>query len=263
MIKRFKTFWNGLFNDFHVTTLTQKTTLKAFIFLLIFYIFGGSLVSGLYNVDYDIPESLILFLIFLVAEIIPFLLVLGYIQTKKQRQNITYIFKGIWVQIKRWVKIFINDLKKHWILIISISVVLYLLMILSQFLLSLLYVQNNTVTTTSSSNTLNNLTSIIFPLLIAPIFEEVMYRKLMPFEIERFFHQLVSQRTSRLIAVIFSALVFAGSHNNTTTIALPLFSTYIVAALVLQYVAFKTKSLTAPIMIHMGINIITAITMFI
>ncbi|MDC3414225.1 CPBP family intramembrane metalloprotease [Aquibacillus sp. 3ASR75-11] len=90
---------------------------------------------------------------------------------------------------------------------------------------------------------------IIVPVLIAPILEEIIFRKII-------FGSLY-ERMNLLLAVIGSALIFALIHMEPTHLLI-----YSSMGLVFAYLYVKTKRIIVPIVTHMAMNTIAVITQF-
>lgn len=90
---------------------------------------------------------------------------------------------------------------------------------------------------------------VIIPAIIAPILEEVIFRKII-------FGSLYT-RTNFFIAAIISAFIFGIIHGEPEHILI-----YTSMGLVFAYLYIKTKSILTPIIVHIGLNSISVIAQF-
>ncbi|WP_188207161.1 CPBP family intramembrane glutamic endopeptidase [Alkalibacillus aidingensis] len=91
-----------------------------------------------------------------------------------------------------------------------------------------------------------NIWFIIYPILFAPILEEVVFRKVIFGELYK--------RMNFLLAAIISAFVFAALHWDFTFIL-----TYTAMGIVFAYLYVRTKRIIVPIIAHMSINTIAVL----
>lgn len=87
---------------------------------------------------------------------------------------------------------------------------------------------------------------MIIPMLIAPVLEEIVFRKII--------FGTLYQKTNFFIAAVLSAFIFGIIHGEPVHLLI-----YASMGLVFAYVYVKTKRIIVPIIVHMSLNTITVI----
>ncbi|TPR13723.1 CPBP family intramembrane metalloprotease [Apilactobacillus timberlakei] len=257
--------WRNNFTKFHETTLPSHWENRLFLILVLGYIIGEFISIKIASLNYDWIIDWIEEIAFALTEIIPLAIGLGYIYIKREKLHIKSFIQGIGVQIKRWIKFIFHDFIKHIFFLIVLLLMLFVFMILSRSIAEIFFTQN--VSQGSSGNTiawkkdiLRNMFTVVCPIIIAPVFEEIFFRKLLTDGLTRFFNNKHfewhgTEKIRYIASSLISAFLFASVHDGIGDV--PLVASYIACALFLQYIHYRSQSLTAPILVHMLFNLTT------
>ncbi|TPR14981.1 CPBP family intramembrane metalloprotease [Apilactobacillus timberlakei] len=247
-----------LTSGFHETSLTSNRMNKTLPVFIVLYVLGDFISSILYYNDVIPNRNWLILCSLLLSETIPLILVLGYIQSKKLGEKFNpkkYIVNIGW-QVKHWIKIFILDTKRKWLSIIVLAIMSYVLILVVETMMFAIYPGQNLLQNNISTNNNGSWIKIIAPIFLAPVFEELLYRKLLPSVLTNIFSSAINYKIARFLAIIFAALFFVGQHDLQL---IPLAVGYFANALFLQKIADNSNSLTAPILVHALYNILNLV----
>lgn len=167
----------------------------------------------------------------------------------------------LWRAISKWVNILTNDVATHKCLILITFVIAFVSQIVSLPFFSLLSGPNLSAPSSSGTNMLASGAWIVIPfsILVAPVFEELMFRVLLTNGINGIFKSIDKKSFNTCkywCAALLSAMMFAAYHymggTNTGVMV-----TRIIFALILQFVYHKSHSISIPIAVHSLNNLAT------
>lgn len=154
----------------------------------------------------------------------------------------------------KWIKIFYRDLKSHWLLVFIATVVVTIIHTVASFLFMLISGPTIASPYTVQLTQLLHENWLLYPIIVilAPIFEETLFRVAIPNILYRMFNIAYKGHATTFkywLAAIMSALCFASLHegaaSNWGTLA-----SFIVLSLLLQWLYKHSHSLTLPIAVH-------------
>lgn len=265
-MRRFSDYMNASLTDhFHQTLLSNKTTWHLLAFVLIWLFVGNILLDALlWFVLRGVPlfnhnPAVFYLLTFTWLEVLPLFIIAGW--WGRWRSSSHNVFGRAFSAIGQWFKLIWQDFKHNWkTILLLILGALLLQIITTQFLQAFQSGLSGHPVTEHSANTQNFVSALkqnglmlFLIVLVAPMFEELMFRVLLPNAVEAFFTKVhMSVTFGRGLGIVFSALLFASVHEHTFT---PLILVYFVLALYLQLIREKTNSITAGFFTHAGNNL--------
>lgn len=134
-----------------------------------------------------------------------------------------------------------RDIWKKTYNILEGLVVVIVVSLLFAYIRSIMSIGMTEATINTNSQISVNLFGMLIPFVIAPVFEEVLFRKLLPETIEEIFGGIISVLISNLLFAFFHMDIF--------------FLPYLVNGLIYSWYYKKTNSIYIPIAIHSLYNL--------